>query len=65
MAQAIAGLHYDANNTGIAVAAGTYDGAQAIAGGAQFNTSATSAATVGISWDGNAVGANVGWHKSF
>lgn len=65
MAQAISGLHYDANNTGIAVAAGTYDGSNSLAMGSQFNTTERSAATVGVSYDGNVVGANAGWHTSF
>ncbi|WP_347254743.1 YadA C-terminal domain-containing protein [Leminorella grimontii] len=65
MAQAIAGLHYDANNSGLAVAVGEYDGASSVAGGAQFRTTYRSAATVSVSWDGDAAGANVGWHMSF
>lgn len=65
MSQAIAGLHYNRSESGAAVAVGEYSGNTAIAGGAQFNTSDNSAATVGVSWDGESVGANVGWHTSF
>ncbi|WP_407933100.1 YadA-like family protein [Herbiconiux daphne] len=50
---------------GYAVAVGEYDGATAIAGGLQFNTSTNTAITVQASYDGEAAGASVGFHGSW
>lgn len=64
-AAASANLHYNRAESGYAVAVGEYKGATAIAGGVQFNTSANTAATVQVSYDGEGVGASVGFHGSW
>ena len=65
MAAASANLHYNVNHNGYAVAAGEYNGATAIAGGVQFQTGEHTAVTLQASYDGEAVGASVGFHGDF
>lgn len=65
MAAASANLHYNVNHSGYAVAAGEYKGSTAFAGGVQVQTSATTAITFQASYDGESVGASVGFHGDF
>lgn len=65
MAQAASNLHYNVNHNGYAVSVGEYQGNTAIAGGVQFQTGAHTAVTLQASYDGEAVGASVGFHGDF
>ncbi|POT56094.1 hypothetical protein C3432_19135 [Citrobacter amalonaticus] len=64
-AQASANLHYNANQSGYAVAVGQYESSTAIAGGMQFQANAHSAVTVQASYDGTAAGGSLGFHSDF
>ncbi|MCS5736720.1 YadA C-terminal domain-containing protein, partial [Herbiconiux daphne] len=65
MAQATSNLHYNASNSGYAMAVGEYKGAVAFAGGVQKQINEHTAVTVQVSYDGDSVGASVGIHGDF
>ncbi|MCW3479822.1 YadA C-terminal domain-containing protein [Neisseriaceae bacterium JH1-16] len=65
LAVASANLHYNRAENGYAVAVGEYAGSTAVAGGLQFNTSSNTAIDVQASYDGDDVGASVGFHGSY
>lgn len=58
-------LHYNANQSGYAVAVGEYQGSTAIAGGTQFRTGSNTAVTLQVSYDGEGTGASVGFHGNY
>lgn len=60
MSMATASLHYNGLQSGGAIGVGTYDGAAAIAAGAQFNINNRTAANVQVAYDGQNVGAGAG-----
>lgn len=64
-AEAAANLHYNANNSGYAIAAGEYNGESALAAGIQFRTGQSTAITVQASYDAESTGGSAGFHGDF
>lgn len=64
-AEAAANLHYNANHSGYAIAAGEYNGESALAAGIQFKTSQSTAITLQASYDAESTGGSVGFHGDF
>uniref|UniRef100_UPI0034CD6BF6 YadA-like family protein n=1 Tax=Enterobacter hormaechei TaxID=158836 RepID=UPI0034CD6BF6 len=63
--EATANLHFNANHSGYAIAAGEYDGETALAAGVQFRTSKTTAISLQASYDAESTGGSIGLHGDF